>query len=347
MYFCSFTIKIYKVKISASIYSGKDKDLVSLVQELDAHRVNFFHIDCNDDPSVFEDIKKIRGYSKTPIDLHLITCDPSKYFRLIEENNIEYVTFQFENVKNDFSIPASIKSNMGIAIVSETDISVFEKFRDRFSFILFMTTTPGESGGKFNKQNFKKINEFRNKYPGKKIHVDGGINEELSFILRNMGVNVVVIGSYLFRNDFIGSALLQLKSDDVEGHYRVKDFMLEIEETPVLQEDHVSFYDVLKSIDDYKMGFTTIVNEDGLLLGLITNADVRKGLIKNYDNLQNIQIKDMLNRDPAYVYDHETVSDILGYIKNLDFPVLFMPVVNEQKKLVGSIKFNNLIKGES
>jgi len=335
------------VKISASIYSGKDKELVSLVQELDAHRVNYFHIDCNDDPTVFEDIKKIREISKTPIDLHLITSDPSKYFSLIEENNIEYVTFQFEKINGDLRIPDSIKSVLGMSIVSETDIKIFEKYKDKFSFILFMTTTPGESGGKFNKQNFKKISNFRNSYPGKKIHVDGGVNEELSFILRNMGVNVVVIGSYLFKNNFIGSALLQLKSDDVEGHYRVQDFMLDIDETPKLKAGTVSFFDVLKSIDDFKMGFTTIVNDDDELQGIITNADIRKSLIRNYDNLVNIAISDMLNRDPAYVYDYETVTDILAYIKTLNFPVLFMPVVNVQKKLVGAIKFNNLIKGES
>jgi ribulose-phosphate 3-epimerase len=335
------------VKISASIYSGKDKELVSLVQELDAHRVNFFHIDCNDDPTVFEDIKRIREVSKTPIDLHLITSTPEKYFLLIEENKIEYVTFQFEKINGDLKIPDSIKSVLGLSIVSETDIKTFEKYKDKFSFILFMATTPGESGGKFNKQNFKKISNFRNSYPGKKIHVDGGVNEELSFILRNMGVNVVVIGSYLFKNNFIGSALLQLKSDDVEGHYRVEDFMLDMDETPMLKAGAVSFFDVLKSIDDFKMGFTTIVNDDDVLQGIITNADIRKSLIRNYNNLVNIEIEDMLNHDPAYVYNYETVTDILAYIKNLDFPVLFMPVVNEQKKLVGAIKFNNLIKGES
>jgi len=335
------------VKISASIYSSKDKDLTSLIQELDAHRVNFFHIDCNEDPSVFDDIKKIREISKTPIDLHLITQYPEKYFPLIEENKIDYVTFQFEKLNNEFQIPDSIKSNIGLSIVSETDINIFEKFKDKFSFILFMATTPGESGGKFNKQNFKKINEFRNKYPGKKIHVDGGVNEELSFILRNMGVNVVVIGSYLFKNDFIGSALLQLKSDDIEGHYRVKDFMLDMDETPILLNDKISFFDVLKSIEDYKMGFTTIINNEGTLQGIITNADIRRCLIKHYKNILNISVDDMLNRDPAYVYDHETVTDILAYIKTLDFPILFMPVVDKNKKLTGSIKFNNLIKGES
>jgi len=210
-----------------------------------------------------------------------------------------------------------------------------------------MATTPGQSGGKFNKQNFKKINEFRNKYPGKKIHVDGGINEELSFILRNMGVNVVVIGSYLFKSEFIGSALLQLKSDDIEGHYCVKDFMLDIDETPKLISGKISFYDVLKSIDDYKMGFTVITNGEGILQGIITNADIRKSLLRNYKNILNASVDDMLNRDPAYVYDYETVTDILNYIKTLDFPILFMPVVDKEKKLVGAIKFNNLIKGES
>ncbi|MFA4851555.1 MAG: CBS domain-containing protein [Bacteroidales bacterium] len=335
------------MKISASIYSNKDKDLVSLVQELDAHRVNYFHIDCNDDPAVFDDIKIIREVSKTPIDLHLITSEPEKYFTLIEENNIENVTFQFEKIEKEFHVPETVKSNLGLSIISETDIKIFEKFNDRFSFILFMATTPGESGGKFNKQNFKKINEFRNEYPGKKIHVDGGINEELSFILRNMGVNVVVIGSYLFKNDFIGSALLQLKSDDIEGHYRVKDFMLDSDEIPVLNADHITFYDVLKSIEDYKMGFTTVVDDAGVMSGLITNADVRRSLLRNYENIGNISVDDMLNRNPAYVYDYETVSDMLAYIKTLDFPVLYMPVLDENKKIVGAIKFNNLIKGES
>jgi len=335
------------MKISASIYSSKDKDLVSLVQELDAHRVNYFHIDCNDDITVFDDIKTIREVSKTPIDLHLITPKPEKYFQLIEDNNIENVTFQFEKIEKEFHVPETVKSKLGMSIISETDIEIFEKFSDRFSFILFMTTTPGESGGKFNKQNFKKINLFRNKYPGKKIHVDGGVNEELSFILRNMGVNVVVIGSYLFKNDFIGSALLQLKSDDIEGHYRVKDFMLDRDEIPVLNAAHLTFYDVLKSIEDYKMGFTSVVDDKGIMLGLISNADVRRSLLRNYKNIGNISVDDMLNRNPAYVYDYETVSDMLAHIKTLDFPVLYMPVLDENKKIVGAIKFNNLIKGES
>ena len=41
------------------------------------------------------------------------------------------------------------------------------------------------------------------------------------------------------------------------------------------------------------------------------------------------------------------VSALLNFVKNLSFPVLFLLVVNRDKKIIGTIKFNNLIKGES
>ena len=88
-----------------------------------------------------------------------------------------------------------------------------------------MATIPGESGGKFDKSNFTKIREFSQLYPDKKIHVDGGVNAEVSFILRNMGVYLSVSGSYLFNSVSIGSALLNLKLNEVESHFLVKDFM--------------------------------------------------------------------------------------------------------------------------
>jgi ribulose-phosphate 3-epimerase len=335
------------VKISASIYSSKDKELVSLIQELDAYRVDYFHIDSLDNPDVFDDINIIRSVSNTNIDLHLITPDPEKYFDLIASHNIENVTFQYETLKNGIRIPENLNANIGLAITSETPLDVFDRYAEVCSFILFMTTTPGMSGGEFKKENFKKIRQFRAKYLDKKIHVDGGINAELSFILRNMGVYASVIGSYLFKGSFIGSAMLKLKSDDIKSHYCISDFMLDIDEIPVLKYDNLSFETVICSIEDYKMGFTNVVDNDNKLIGIISNADIRKGLIRNLKDLNKIKIDHILNRTPAYVYDSDTVSEVLTYIKSLKYPVLFLPVVDKEQKIAGTIKFNNLIKGES
>jgi ribulose-phosphate 3-epimerase len=335
------------MKISASIYSSRDKDLTALVQELDAYNVDFFHIDCNEDPSVFDDIRTIREHSKIPIDLHLITKSPEKYWDLIHETGVELVTLQYETLVKKLEIPKHINAQLGLSLVSSTPLDVFKDFNGIFSFVLFMTTVPGKSGGSFNRETFRRIRQFRAENPGKNIHVDGGINAEVSFILRNMGVYAAVIGSYLFRNDFIGSAVMNLRSDDIESPYRVKDFMLQTDEIPILQSAHLGFPDVLQSIEDFRMGFTMVASLDGRLEGIISNADVRRGLLKNISSLDKIDVSGMINRNPAFVCEDDTVSEMLNYIKNLPFPVLFLPVVDKEKRIKGTIKFNNLIKGES
>jgi pentose-5-phosphate-3-epimerase len=47
----------------------------------------------------------------------------------------------------------------------------------------------------------QRIREFRRRYPSKNIHVDGGVNGEVSFILRNIGVDAAVSGSFLMGTD--------------------------------------------------------------------------------------------------------------------------------------------------
>lgn len=335
------------MRISASIYSSHDKELEALVQELDAYRINYFHIDCMDDAAVFNDIRNIRKYSKTPIDLHLITSTPEKYWNNIRECGVELVTFQYENLLRKPVIPADINAQIGLSLTSETHVSAFNEYADICSFILFMTTVPGKSGGAFNKDTFRRIRQFRLSHPEKKIHIDGGINAEVSFILRNMGIYAAVIGSYLFRSDFMGSAMIKLRSDDVESLYRVRDFMLQIDEVPVISPSLMSFHSVLNSIEDFRMGFTMIATEEGKLDGIISNADIRKGLLKNINALNQIDVSTLINHNPAFVYEDQSVSEMLNYIKNLTFPVLFLPVVDREKRIVGTVKFNNLIKGES
>jgi len=341
-----FFVFLYPVlKISASIYSNKTKPLEELVKELDAVHVDYLHVDCNDDLKVFDDIKRIRTFSKTPIDLHIISSEPEKFYNGIIETNTDLVTFQFENLKKPLSLPAAIKSKLGLAIVSSTPFNVFEPYQDKFDFILFMTTTPGQSGGVFNKENFKKIRDFRNKFPGKRIHVDGGVTDEVAFVLRNMGVNSVVSGSYLVNADGLGKALYQLRSNDITSHTSISDFMLTKEELPTVTSS-ATFLEVLQSIEKYNLGFTSVTDGDGKLLGIISNADVRRGLIKNIGQLENIQVKDIINSNPFKIKASATVSEMLSFIKSIKPIILFLPVVDDTNVLQGIVTFNNLIKGE-
>jgi pentose-5-phosphate-3-epimerase len=335
------------MKISASIYSDSNKDLVSTVQELEHHHIDMLHLDCLDNQSVFADIKKVRNLSPMPIDLHLITANPSSFELELSETPVDFLTIQYENLNGNRALPTEGFQRLGLALTSSTPIEVFEEFAEQCSFVLLMATEPGKSGGEFRKVNFARIREFKSKFPTKRIHVDGGVNAEVSFILRTLGVHCAVSGSYLFTQKTVGSAVLGLKSAETESHYLVADFMRGVNETPVIIESDISLKSILRSIEEYKMAFTSVIDDDGVLKGIVSNADVRKGLLANIDDLNGLEAASLINRTPIIIDQWTSVTELLRFIRNQSIPINFLPVTNREGKLAGSLTFNDLIKGEA
>jgi ribulose-phosphate 3-epimerase len=333
------------MKISASVYSSKDKPLKELIADLDQHGIDYFHIDCNDDERVFDDIAAIRRYSSTPIDLHLITPHPDRYFDRINALGIELVTLQYEEL-NGYQYKGGLNAKMGLSLVSGTDLKAFADQSTHFDFVLMMATTPGQSGGRFDKINFRKIRAFKNQFPQKAIHVDGGVNAEVSFILRNMGVDASVVGSYLFKNLPIGAALLNLKLHDIESHYLVGDFMRLREESPIIGPENRNLASVLQSIEDHRLGFTILEDQAQRLEGIISNADLRRAMLRHVHDLSRVELEPMINRSPVTIREDTTVSDMLLFIKEFEFPINYLPVLDETGHVMGVVSFLNLVKGE-
>jgi len=333
------------MKISASIYSDSTRSLHEVISDLVEHQVDLLHVDCNDDPSVFDDISAIRSWCDLPIDLHIITERPSKFYPLLRQHNVEYVTFQHENLKEELNIPPEITAKKGLAIITPTPIDVFEKYA-HFDFILIMATVPGQSGGVFDKTNFDKIRNFRMRFPSKSIHVDGGVNGEVSFILRNMGVSSSVSGSYLFKGPSVGHQLMNLTKRNIESVYVIGDFMTPISESPCVFIDKLTVQSVLQTIDRGRVGFCIVIDSDQRLVGLISNADVRKSMLKHISDLNAISCSEMINTSPITVQENETVKEMLQVVKKSRFPVSYLPVVSGNGRAVGMLNFANLIKSE-
>ncbi|MFN8322973.1 MAG: CBS domain-containing protein [Chitinophagales bacterium] len=333
------------MKISASIYSNKQKPLEELVLELDAHGIDMLHVDCRDDDFVLEDLEKIRSISKTPIDLHIISSTPEKYFPAIEKLGIEYVSFQYENLNQLPQLNHKGKTQYGLSITSGTSIEVFEKAKNDYSFIVMMSTVPGKSGGIFNRSSFQKIIEFKYLYPRIKVHVDGGVNDEIGYILRLLGVNTVVTGSYLMNHESIGIGLLSFhKTLNSTQNFKVSEFAVPVSYLPVLKQDQLNFIDTLVTIENYGLGFALITDELGRLNGIISHADIRRGLIRNIENLNNVDVKSIINTIPVSINEENTVSDIIKLLNELNFIVLFLPVVTKNNMLTGVVLLNNLTR---
>lgn len=335
------------MKISASIYASQQKDLQTLVPELDALHVDYFHLDCNDDPRVFDDIPTIRKLTQTPLDVHIISQNPSAYFGLIEKYRPERVAFQLEAFPPGFQLPQIAGVNMGVAITTPTPIASFSPFVSTADYLLVMATTPGQSGGKFDAENFKKIREFNRLFPGKEVEVDGGVNDEVSFVLRTYGVQVAVVGSFLMNHEVQGRALSLLKHEPIESHYRVGDIMLLPSYLPVLKSHDCTFLDIVAANEKYSLGYVLFEDERGKFAGISTNADIRRGLLKHPQDFNSVNAQDAINPSPLVVREDQTIQEMFQLLRSKKQSIIsYLPVVNAQGQLAGAVNFNTLIKGE-
>ena len=337
------------MKISASIYSNKDMSLKALVNELDSVKIDMLHIDFNDEKTeinkIENDIREIRKISSTPLDLHIISKNPSKYDDFIKRNKIEFVTYQLENINEEFSISEINQTSFGIAITSNTDFKLFKNYEKFCDFILLMTTTPGESGGSFNHINFKKIRDFKNLFPSKRVYVDGGVNDEIAFILRILGVSSVVSGSFLVKNN-IPKSLLKLRSSVINSKLKVKEFMISRDESPIVTFNS-SLLETLVKIEDYNFGFTLVEDENKKFIGIVSMADIRKYIINNQNINLKENIKNVINKNPIVIYDDDDINKMLETTQNREFLISFIPVLNKKNEIVGCVTFFNLINSES
>jgi predicted transcriptional regulator len=126
----------------------------------------------------------------------------------------------------------------------------------------------------------------------------------------------------------------------------VKDFMLDIDESPIINEQDLTLANVLTTMNQGKMGFVTVVGENKTFKGIIGNADLRHGLLKHIDNLNNIKIDELINTKPLVINQDYTVHQLLRFIKKQSKPILYLPVINDNNQAVGTVNFINLIKGE-
>lgn len=333
------------MKISASIYSDKKRPLERVIQDLVGHQIDLLHVDCNDSLDVFKDIENIRKWCDTPIDLHIITEEPEKYFPYLRKHPVEYVTFQFENLKMPLKIPEDISGKKGLAVTTPTDVSVFSEF-DYMDFILIMATIPGQSGGVFDQSNFAKIRKFRKQYPRKSIHVDGGVNAEVSFILRNMGVSSSVSGSYLFGEASVGNALMNLTQRDIHSQYCIRDFMTPLAESPNIEMKGATTKSILECVENGKMGFALVLGTSNKLYGLVSSADIRKALLAKIEAPLTIAAEDLINKSPIAILGSATVNELLKKIKSCPFPIMYLPVIDHNRNAIGIVNFVHLIKGE-
>ncbi len=215
IYISSMKLKILggidMVQVSPSILSADFGSLKDEILKLERGGADFIHLDVMDGiyvpnitfgPPV---IKKIRGITDIPFDVHLMVDKPERYIKNFVDAGADIITVHEESTTHLHRTIEEIKSyglKAGVALNPSTPLNNIDYVLDYIDMVLIMTVNPGFGGQKFIGSMERKIRSLRKTIEDREldilIEVDGGIKLDNAKDIIDYGVDVIVVGSGIF-----------------------------------------------------------------------------------------------------------------------------------------------------
>ena len=202
------------IKISPSILSADFSKLGSEIQNLEKAGADYIHIDVMDGhfvPNITigpEVISKLRKHTKLPFDVHLMISPVHNFIKDFAKAGADIITIHPEATNDIIKSIKEIKSyqkKVGISLNPETSVEKVIPVIDEIDLVLVMSVNPGFGGQKFMEKVLEKVKVLRKEIDKKKlktqIEIDGGINFENSKKAINAGVNILVSGTTIFKEN--------------------------------------------------------------------------------------------------------------------------------------------------
>lgn len=211
------------MEISTSVLNVKEENAIETFYRLEVAHTDYYHIDVMDGKFVdnnTEDLMReyadnLKNITNIPLDVHLMVENVKEFVDVFVPTNPKNITFHIEkNNKSEIRDKEEVlnlikyikdqNTMVSIAVNPETDIKEVYEYLPLVHNVLIMSVHPGKGGQKFIEDTLEKITELT-KYIKEnnlenEIEVDGGINIDNIEKLKELGVNISVVGSYLINS---------------------------------------------------------------------------------------------------------------------------------------------------
>ena len=212
-----------KTIISPSILGGSFSNMEKVILDLDESNAEYIHFDVMDGDFVPnltfgpQFISNLRDHSKKIYDVHLMINRVGKYLDEYIKAGSDIITFHLEINEDIHALIKKIKGEgkkCGISIKPNTSFEDLKPYINLIDQVLVTTVEPGFGGQSFiysQIQKIEKISNFiRTSGISVDIEVDGGVNYETGKLCTEAGANILVAGSFLFKQKNLVDATNEL-----------------------------------------------------------------------------------------------------------------------------------------
>jgi len=202
------------IKISPSILSADFSRLGNEIQNLEKAEADLIHIDVMDGhfvPNITigpEVISKLRKYTSLPFDVHLMISPVHNFIKNFADAGADIITIHPEatiDLVNSIKKIKSYNKKAGVSLNPKTSIEKVLPVLNLIDLVLVMSVNPGFGGQKFMSETLEKVKILRKEIDTKKlkaqIEIDGGINFENSKTAIQAGVDILVSGTTIFKEN--------------------------------------------------------------------------------------------------------------------------------------------------
>ena len=213
------------MKVAPSILSVIDENLQSTIEKLNHIGLTYLHLDVMDGvfvPNTTFDwnlVKTIKQNSKLIIDTHLMIDKPEETIDNYLDTESDYLVFHIEATTKTQEIINKVKAKgkkVGISIKPKTPVDEIIPYLDSLDLVLVMSVEPGFGGQKFMEDMLDKVRLLKTlrEQKGYKylIEIDGGINNVTAPLAKEAGCDIVVAGTYFFKNPDLAKTVEELES---------------------------------------------------------------------------------------------------------------------------------------
>lgn len=185
---------------------------------------DWFHIDVMDGmfvPNIsfgFPVIHAIKKHAKKPLDVHLMIENPDRYLEDFKNAGAAVLTVHYEACKHlhrTLQVIKSLGMKAGVSLNPHTPVHVLDDIITETDMVLVMSVNPGFGGQHFIEQSYQKIKQLKQliNQAGAQtlIEVDGGVTVENAPKLVQLGVDILVAGSSVFKAENPAKTIEKLK----------------------------------------------------------------------------------------------------------------------------------------